>query len=237
MTVDLLLFGAHPDDVEWGLGGALLLPRPSPLRFAIIDLTRGEMGSRGTPPEREREAAEAAEVLGAAARENLELPDCAIIDSPENRRRIATTIRRFAPRYVLAPHWEDRHPDHAAAGVLVRNAELYCTLRKMEDGYAPHKPAGFFYYPLHAAPTPTLLVDISAVFDRKLELLRLHRSQFSKTAAEFGVLPLGNPDYLFGLESRDRFFGSLSGVKFAEALIAGRPLLLNGLAGLLALGV
>jgi len=233
MKVDLLFIGAHPDDVEWGLGGSLLLLRKQELSFAIVDLTRGEMGSRGTAEERRQEAIDAAEFLGAAARENLDLPDCGLVDTPENRRLIATAIRRFQPNFVVAPYWEDRHPDHAAAGALVRNTELYATLRKIDDGYAPHKPEGFLYYLLHHVRAPSLVVDITGVFDRKMELLRLHRSQFSKTAEEFGVLPLGMPDYLFGLESRDRFFGSLVGVKFGEALVTDRPIRFAGLGALL----
>jgi LmbE family N-acetylglucosaminyl deacetylase len=103
MPVDVLLFGAHPDDVEWGAGGIALLLRDKGIRFAIVDMTNGEMGSRGMPEQRRVEAVEAAEFVGAAARESLHLPDCGLVDSPENRRLVASAIRRHRPKLVLAP--------------------------------------------------------------------------------------------------------------------------------------
>jgi N-acetylglucosamine malate deacetylase 1 len=236
MPVDVLFFGAHPDDVEWGAGGIALLLQNKNVSFAIVDLTSGEMGSRGTIDDRKSEGLLAAEFLGASARESLGMPDCGLVDSPHNRRRIAGAIRRYRPTLVLAPFWDDRHPDHAAAGLLVRNSALYCALAKLDDPNAPHKPDAFLYYPLHNFREPSFVVDISQVFERKLQLLRLHSSQFSKTAEEFGVLPIGLGDYLFTLESRDRFYGSLIGAHFGEALVTDRPLRLGGVGQLLSLG-
>ena len=223
MAVDVLIFGAHPDDVEWGVGGLALLLRDKGVRFAIVDLTRGEMGSRGTVEERAIEAAKAAEFLGITGRETLRLPDCGLVDSPENRRLIASAVRRHRPKLVLAPFWEDRHPDHAAAGLMVRNAQLFCVLKKLDDPNPPHKPAAFLFYPIHKFREPSFVIDTSEVFPRKLELLRIYQSQF---AASVG-------DYLFGLESRDRYFGSQVGIRFGEALVSDRPLRLGGLDNLL----
>ncbi|HEY7210563.1 MAG TPA: bacillithiol biosynthesis deacetylase BshB1 [Bryobacteraceae bacterium] len=229
MHVDILLFGAHPDDVEWGAGGIALLLADQRLSFAIADLTRGEMGSRGTPDERAREAIDAAEFLGAAARENLDLPDCALADTPETRQRIAHVVRKYRPRLVLAPYWKDRHPDHIATGSMVRNSALYCTLTKSNSAHPPHKPQAFLYYLLHHYKKPSFVVDISNVYQRKLALLKMHVSQFSKTADELGLAAHGMSDYLFGLESRDRYFGSLIGKHHGEALISDRPLALHDL--------
>jgi bacillithiol biosynthesis deacetylase BshB1 len=227
MPVDALFFGAHPDDVEWGAGGIALLLQQKKVSFAIVDLTRGEMGSRGTPEERYDEALRAADFLGGAARENLGLPDGGLVDSPSTRRQIAEVIRQYQPSLVLAPYWRDRHPDHTAAGRMVRNSALYCTLKKSGCSHAPHKPRAFLYYLLHDFVAPSFVVDISAIYARKLELLKLHESQFAKTAEEFGVVPHGLGDYLYGLESRDRFLGSLIGVRHGEALIIDRPMALN----------
>jgi bacillithiol biosynthesis deacetylase BshB1 len=235
MAVDILFIGAHPDDVEWGAGGIALLLRNTGISFAILDLTSGEMGSRGTPEDRKEEAAIAGEFLGVSARETLHLPDCGLVDAPEHRRRIASVIRRYRPKIVLAPMWEDRHPDHAAAGLLVRNSQLYCTLAKLDDVNPPHKPGAFLFYPLHQCPQPSFVIDTTEVFPAKLDLLRKHRSQFAKTAKEFGVLAHGVGDYLFGLESRDRYFGSLIGARFGEALVADRPVRLAGMGDILAL--
>lgn len=233
MGLDLLLFGAHPDDVEWGAGGTILLAREQGMSFALVDLTAGEMGSRGTPEERSIEAESAARFAGAITRENLLLPDCGLVDTPETRRLIAGVIRRLKPRIVIAPYWEDRHPDHAAAGAMVRNSALFCTLRKLDGGDSPHKPELFAYYLLHNFENPTFVIDISDIYDRKMELLRQHKTQFSKTALESGLVPQGMNDYLFGLESRDRFFGSLIGCKHGEAFVIDRPLNVSRLLQLL----
>lgn len=230
--VDILLFGAHPDDVEWGAGGTALTLKAAGTSFGIVDLTRGEMGSRGTSEERDKEAEDAASWMGARFRENLGLPDCGVIDSVENRKQIASVIRRWRPKLVLAPYWKDRHPDHAATGQLIRNAAVYCTLRKSNDPNPPHKPSAYLYYLLHHFTRPSMVVDISDVYQRKLELLRMHASQFAKTAEGFGVLPLGMNDYLFGMESRDRFFGSLIGVHHGEAFVSEVPLKLGSISDL-----
>lgn len=204
--------------------------------FAIIDLTRGEMGSRGTPAERLREAERAAQFLGGVARENLDLPDCGLVDTPDHRILIADVIRRYRPALVLAPFWKDRHPDHAAAGQMVRNCRLFCTLKKSGSPDPPHKPKAFLYYLLHDPQArPSFVVNISAIYERKLELLRLHESQFAKTAQEFGVISHGLGDYLFALESRDRFFGSLIGKRHGEALVFDGPLALSNLVDILKL--
>jgi bacillithiol biosynthesis deacetylase BshB1 len=219
MPVDAVLFGAHPDDVEWAIGGTARLLREKGVSFALVDLTNGEMGSRGTVEERKVEAARAAEFMGASARENLNLPDCGLMDSPENRRLVASVVRRLRPKIVLAPLWEDRHPDHAAAGWIVRNAQLYCGLTNLEDPNPPHKPGAFLFYPIHKLQQPSFLVDTSDVFSRKMELLQIFHSQFAEHVG----------DFLFRLESRDRYFGSLTGGRYGEALVLDSPLRLDGL--------
>src|ERR1022692_2155282 len=195
IPVDVLLFGAHPDDVEWGAGGIALLLRDRGIPFAIVDMTNGEM----------------------VARETLDLPDCGLVDSPENRRLIASVIRRHRPKIVLAPLWEDRHPDHAAAGLIVENSRLFCGLKTLDDPNPPHKPGAFLFYPIHQFHQPTFIVDTSTVFERKLELMRIYHSQF--------VQPVN--DFLFGLESRDRYYGSLIGARQGEALVSDQPIRLG----------
>jgi bacillithiol biosynthesis deacetylase BshB1 len=234
MSVDILLFGAHPDDVEWGIGGTALLLKQTH-SFAIVDLSDGEMGSRGTLEERKVEAVAAAAYVGATLRESLHLPDCGLVDSPENRRKVASVIRRLRPRLVVAPYWQDRHPDHAAAGQIVRSSPLYCGLSKSDDPNPPHKPDAFLYYPLNNFQAPTFVIDTTAVFAKKLELIRIHRSQFSRTAQEFGVVAHGVSDYLFGLESRDRYLGSLIGAHFGEALVAEQAIPVRSLSSILSL--
>lgn len=229
----ILFFGAHPDDIEWGVGGLTLLLQKKSVPFALVDLTRGELSSRGTAEERALEAEQAAKFMGAQSRENLNLPDGGLADTPANRALIARCIRHHRPKIVVAPLWEDRHPDHAAAGLMVRNAALYCTLKKSIDPNPPHLPEIFLYYPLHQTVSPTFVTDITTLFPRKLELLRLHHSQFGKTADQYGVIAQGLSDYLYSLETRDRHYGSLIGVHAGEALVASRPLRLQSLDELL----
>lgn len=230
MPVDILIFGAHPDDVEFGLGGTAVLLRDQGVSFGIVDLTKGEMGSRGTLENRIRESDEAARFLGAAFRENLDMGDCTLTDTIEARKRIAMSIRKHKPRLVLAPFWEDLHNDHVATGLAVRNSLLYCSVSKLETPDPPHKPKAFMYYLLHKYHHPTVIVDISHVFDKKLEAVRIHKSQFSRNAGEYGVTPVGIGDYLFHLESRNRYFGSLINVKFGEPLVAENPIAIDTLA-------
>ena len=225
MRADVLLFGAHPDDIEWGVGGIALLLRDRGVSFAMVDMTNGEMGSRGTPAARKIEANSAAEILGATARENLNLPDCGLVDSPENRRLIAGAIRRHCPKIVVAPLWEDRHPDHAAAGLMVQNCRLFCGLKTLDDPNPPHKPAAFLFYPIHKFHPPTFVVDTSPVFARKLDLLKTYHTQFVQPAN----------DFLYALESRDRYYGSLIGVRHGEALVSDQPIRLGGAGDLLSL--
>ena len=210
---------------------ALLLAEAG-VSFAVVDLTRGEMGSRGTPEERAVEAQKAAAFLGGAPRENLSLPDCGLSDTPEARMRVAEMIRKYRPEIVLAPYWKDRHPDHSAAGRMLRNSALYCTLTKSGSAYAPHKPKAFLYYLLHHVCNPSFVVDISRLYERKLALMKLHATQFGKTADELGLAAHGMSDYLYGLESRDRYFGSLIGKHHGEGLMIDRPLPLASLANL-----
>jgi len=224
MPVDVLLFGAHPDDVEWGVGGIALLLRDRAVSCAIVDLTNGEMGSRGTAEERKLEADSAANLLG-ATRENLNLPDCGLVDSPENRRLVASVIRRHRPKIVLAPLWEDRHPDHATAGRIVQNSRLFCVLRTLDDPNPPHKPGAFLFYPIHKFHQPAFVVDTTPVFERKLDLLRIYHSQFAPAVG----------DYLFALESRDRYYGSLIGARHGEALVSDQPIRLGSPGDLLSL--
>jgi bacillithiol biosynthesis deacetylase BshB1 len=225
MPADVLFFGAHPDDVEWGAGGIALLLRDQGFSCAIVDMTNGEMGSRGTSGERKTEAVSSAVLLGAVARENLNLPDGGIVDSPENRRLVASAIRRHRPKIVIAPLWEDRHPDHAAAGLLVQNSRLFCGLKTFEDANPPYRPGAFLFYPIHKFHPPTFVIDTSTVFERKLELLRIYRSQFAETAG----------DSLLRLESRDRYYGSSIGTHHGEALVADQPIRLHGPGDLLSL--
>jgi bacillithiol biosynthesis deacetylase BshB1 len=222
---EVLIFGAHPDDVEWAAGGMAIRLSDEKVPFGIVDMTSGEMGSRGTVEQRKGEAKRAAEYLGISVRENLNLPDCGLVDSPDSRRLVASAIRRHRPKVVLAPLWEDRHPDHAAAGLIVQKSRLYCSLTNLDDPNPPHRPAVFLFYPIHNFHQPTFVIDTSDVYERKLELMQIYGSQFHEAVG----------DFLFRLESRDRYYGSLIGAHHGEALVADQPIPLREVGGLLSI--
>jgi len=247
--VDVLAFGAHSDDVELGCGGLLIKLGRAGYRTGIVDLTRGELNSRATPEVIEREAEAAAKILGVSFRERLDLGDARLQDNFENRRLIAELIRRHRPKLVLAPYFGDRHPDHAVSGLLVRNAQLHCRLRRLEASYPPHAPKLLLFYFMHDYVPPTLVVDITDCFEEKMQAIRTYRSQFGRglaVGASSGrdrdrdrdqdrdlMDPLGIGDYIFHIESRCRFYGSLINVRYGEAFLAPGPLGLADLGPLL----
>lgn len=181
-SLDLLIFGAHPDDAEIGMGGTIAKHTEQGLRVGVCDLTSAEMSSNGNVETRRKEAAEAAERLGLAMRSNLELPDRGLYLLPEYVERIVLEIRKWKPRVVFAPYWEDRHPDHIACSKLVQEALFNAKLRR----YIPHVPAhtvqeSYFYFINDVIP-PDVMVDVTAVYEKKRSSLKAYRSQFEAAA-------------------------------------------------------
>ena len=228
--VDILAFGAHPDDVEICCGGTLLKAGAQGHRAAVVDLTRGEMASRGTAEERDNEAAEAAEILGLAARRNLDLGDGRLMDTQQARELVAAEIRRFKPRLIFAPFPGDRHPDHDAAGRLVQAASFYARMknrvlldRETGEPLEAHSPTLVLIYPMHEQVEVTLIVDVSEFHERKVAAVSAYRSQF------FNPMPddyqfIGTADYLHMINARGAFFGSRIQAAYGEPFIARSPL-------------
>lgn len=227
IKIDILAFGAHPDDVELGCSGLLIRMKKLGHTIGIIDLTRSEMNSRASPETIARESSEAAKILGVDIRKNLDLGDTRIKDTYENRLIIAEIVREYRPEIVLATYFNDRHIDHRTAGLLIKNSNLYCRLKKLESKFPPHGPKLFLFYLLQDYSPPTIVVDITNEFAKKMAAIKAYKSQFAKTASELGVIPVGIGDYLFHIESRSRFYGSLINVKYGEGFIAEGPLAVN----------
>lgn len=223
MNVDVLAVGAHPDDVELGCGGLLAALSRRGLTTAILDLTRGEAGTRGTPETRAREAAEAARLLGARFRETLDLGDGNLRTDRAAELAVIEVVRRSRPRLVIAPLPSDRHPDHVRAGRLVSDAAFYAGLRAIVTGHAPHRPQQVVYYPSTFLAEPTFLVDISAVLDVKLSAVRAYRSQFHDPDSTEPPTFISTPEFLEGITARARGFGRLANVAAAEGFISLRP--------------
>ncbi len=220
--VDILSIAAHPDDAELGSGGFLIEMKKRGYRTGVLDLTRGEMGTRGSSTERMAEARNAAGIMELDIRENLGLADGHITDTPENRHQVASMIRQLKPTFIVGPYFVDKHPDHQATGLLIKKAAFDARLVKLELGHPPHSVRRVFYYPAHIYFTPSFVVDISGSFEQKMEAVRAYSSQFSKKYEEDvdkEFRPVGFSDYLFQIESRNRHFGSVIGKKYGEGFL------------------
>lgn len=231
MALDLLAFGAHPDDVELGAGGTLAKMAASGRTVAIVDLTQGEMGSNGTPALRMTEAAEAARILGCAWRRNLGLPDRGLVPGPPNGggaaaeqvRVLVEVIRAERPQVALIPYWQDRHPDHCAASRLLEEALFTAGLRRYETGQPAWRPPKTVYYFINDVAEPSFFVDITPFQRQKIESMFAHQSQFQRGEVETRLNSAVGVPYL--IEHRDAWFGARCGVGYAEGFIVKEPIL------------
>ena len=227
--LDILAFGPHPDDVEIGIGGTLALHASRGDRVGICDLTRGELGSNGTPEERVAEAEEARAALGAAWRGNLAWPDGGIEGDPQHVQAAAQVIREWRPRTVALPYWQDRHPDHVAASRVLTEAAFRSGLRRYVTGAEPWAPEWICYYFINDSAPPSFVVDVSAHYEVKRRALACHRSQFQPAGEGAVATRLTSPRFQQLIESRDAQFGALAGVAFAEGLMVRSPPVRDGL--------
>lgn len=213
--VDVLAIGAHPDDVEFGAGGFLALCYRRGDRVGVVDLTRGEMGSKGDADLRRQEALAAAQQYGAAFRLGLDWGDTRLADDPALARALARIIRVAKPSLVLAPPLDDRHPDHRAAGWLAERAVFYACLRHLDLGVPAHFPDKLLHYFINEWGQPAFVVDVTATWEAKRQALLAFASQTTTTLpidhAYFGVF-----DYLRDLEARAAYFGSRIGRPYGE---------------------
>jgi len=232
--MDVLAVGAHPDDVELGCGGLLHKLAQAGKRVAILDLTRGEMSTRGTPDERSVEAGNAAAILGVAERANAGLPDGGVANTPEQRLAVIPFIREFRPKVLLTLMTPDRHPDHAAAHALVSDANYLAGLARIDTGRFPHRtPQTLFFHPYtDFAGPPAFVADISANFEAKLAALRAHASQFHNPGYQGPDTFISSKAFWDGIEVRARYWGTRIGVLYGEPFHADGPMPLDFLSGL-----
>ncbi|HEY3315831.1 MAG TPA: bacillithiol biosynthesis deacetylase BshB1 [Bacillota bacterium] len=214
----ILAVGAHPDDVEIGMGGTVAAHAAAGHRVTILDLTRGERSTNGTAAERAAEAIEAAGVLG-AGRDNLGLADLGFSVDEETVGALVQVIRTVRPAVVCGPYWEDRHPDHVRCSRLVTEACFAAGVGKFAPGLESFRPSLVAYYFINTEAVPSFVIDVSAYYERKLAALAAHHTQFARTSEETTGTPLNDPDFLAFVQSRDRLFGSKTGVGFAEGFV------------------
>ncbi|MBW8869199.1 MAG: bacillithiol biosynthesis deacetylase BshB1, partial [Acidobacteriales bacterium] len=212
---DVLAIAAHRDDVEQTCGGTLLRMAARGLRTAILDLTRGEAGTRGTADDRAREAAEAAKLLGVSRREALDLPDGAIENTLENRKKIVRVLREVRPRVVILPYWQARHPDHAIVATLGYEACFLSGLAKIDTGAAPHRPFKIVYASLYADVRPSFVIDVTPFIEQRHKALMAYKSQYSNQATG-SALFVPEDEIRERTFAEARHYGLLAGVKYGE---------------------
>ncbi len=216
--VDILAIAAHRDDVEQTCGGTLLVQHALGWATGILDLTRGESGTRGTASERESEAYDAAQLLHVGHRESLDLPDGNIQNTTESRLKVAEVVRRLRPRVVILPYWQGRHPDHYTAATLGYEACFAAGLTKLDLPGSPHRPYKILYASLYADVRPTLVVDISAHIERRLQSLLAYRSQYTNQSRGDGLF-VAEEEIRERTFASARHYGMLAGVRYAEPFV------------------
>lgn len=221
MNLDVLIFGAHPDDAELAMGGTIAKLTKSELKIGIVDLTRGELGTRGTPETRQQEAFNAAIALKVAVRENLELPDGDIKRTQENLIKVIKEIRKFKPKIIFAPYFNDRHPDHIDASSLIKQAMFSTGLSKIktfekEIPQIHYRPLKLFYYMQTYTFEPTFIVDISDTFDLKMKAVNCYATQFHDPKSKEPETFISSPEFINYIKSRAEFYGFAIGKRFGE---------------------
>jgi len=221
MKLDVLIFAAHPDDAELSMGGTIAKFTESGFKVGIIDLTQGEMGTRGSAEIRKNEAADSAEILKISVRENLLIPDGDIRISNENINKIVVMIRKYCPGLVFAPYFNDRHPDHIHTSDLIKEAMFVSGLSKVktfegENAQAVFRPSKLFYYMQTYTFQPSFIVDITDSFDKKMNSVRAFKTQFHNPDSNEPETFISKPEFIDFVEARAKYFGFQIGKKFGE---------------------
>lgn len=238
MKLDLLAFGAHPDDVELGCGGTLAKEIANGKKVGIVDLTRGELGTRGSAEIRDKESARAAKILGVSIRENLNMRDGFFVNDEEHQLAVIKMIRKYKPDVVLCNAIDDRHIDHGKGSKLVSDACFLSGLSKIETSYdsvpqTAHRPKQVYHYIQWKNITPDVVVDITGYQEKKVESILAYSSQFYDPNASGPVTPIATKNFLESLNYRTQDLGRLIGVEHGEGFTAERYLAVNRLTDLI----
>jgi N-acetylglucosamine malate deacetylase 1 len=227
-ALDVLAVGTHPDDLEISCGGTLILLANRGHRVGAADLTRGELGTRGSGEIRAREAAAANQILKVSVRENLDIPDGDIENNIENRLRVIRLLRKHRPRLLLVPYWEERHYDHVRASRMVAEAAFQSGLPKIHTGQESFRPFRTLFYAGRISFRPSFVVDISDTFEAKVQALRCYGSQFhNPSSASLASEPqtvISTPYALEALETMCRYYGAMIGARYGEPFLLREPL-------------
>jgi len=232
MYLDVLVFAAHPDDAELSMGGTIAKLTKNNYKVGIVDLTRGELGTRGTVEIRQKEAFLAAGILKVSVRENLLIPDGNIERKKENLMKVVMSIRKYRPKIIFAPYFNDRHPDHIYASRLVKEAMFATGLAKLktfdkEVAQNAYRPRKLYYYMQTYQFDPSFIVDISDYFETKMEAVQCYSSQFHNPRSKEPETFISRPDFLSYIESRAHVFGFQIDKKYGEPFFCEEKIELN----------
>lgn len=221
MKLDILIFAAHPDDAELGMGGTIAKLTAEGKTIGIIDLTEAELSSNGTIESRRLETAEASKILNVSIRENLNIPDGKVKVNDEVVNSAIKLIRKYQPRIIFAPYFNDRHPDHIGASAIVKEAVFFSGLKKIEtelDGNQQkiHRPDKLYYYMQTYEFTPSFIIDISDHFETKMKSVRAYKSQFFNPNKKGEFTFISDPKFVKMLEARARHYGFQIRTEFGE---------------------
>lgn len=222
-TVDVVFFGAHPDDVELSAGGTAAKFVKDGLRVGIVDLTRGEMGTRGTPQTRARESRNAAKALGATFRQSLDFGDGNLQTGREQELQIIEILRARRPKLVIGPYPDDRHPDHTRTGRIVTEASFYAGLKSLKTNRPEHRPQVVAYYLQNYMFTPSFIVDVTKVWKTKMKAVAAYKSQFFDPNSKEPKTFISDPKFLEMIDARGKHFGALINVQYGEAFVTKQP--------------
>jgi len=229
--LDVLAIAAHPDDVEQTCGGTIIRMAEQGYRTGVLDLTAGDMGSRGTPEIRMAEAEAAGSEMRLSWRGNLRWPDARLENTVSARMSLALEIRNLRPRVVILPYWEARHPDHYRASEIGFEACFLAGLKKLDEETAPHRPHKIVYASLYANVTPSFVVDISDHFERRMSALFCYQSQYGQSSEASELFP-DQQEIRERLGSIARFYGNLIGVKYGEPFVVKEMLRVDDIAAM-----
>jgi bacillithiol biosynthesis deacetylase BshB1 len=231
MTVDIIFFGAHPDDIELSCGGTAAKLVKDGLRVGVVDLTRGEMGTRGTPQTRKREAQNAAKALGATFRQQLDFGDGNLRTGRDEELQIIALLRQWQPKLVVAPWPDDRHPDHTRTGRLVTEASFYAGLKSLKTDLPAHRPQTVLYYLQNYMVPPSFVVDVTTHWKTKMRAVAAYKSQFYDPKSKEPNTFISDPKFLEMIEARGKHFGALIGAAYGEAFVSKQPPRVDDLVG------
>ncbi len=228
--IDVMAFGAHPDDIELMCAGTLIKLKRMGYKTGVVSLTKAELGTRGTPEIRKQENENSARILGLSVNKMLDIPDGGVFNTEENRIKVIEQIREHQPDILFVPYWETRHPDHGNTSVLVKEAAFLAGLKNIDTGQKHFRPAKLIYYMEMYDFEPSFIVDVSDSFEDKVKAIQSYNSQFHNPDKPFNskdATYISSPQFLQSIIARGQYWGNKIGAIYGEPFLVREPIKIN----------